>query len=411
MRVHITASHLRRGPLDAANAVSRLSQNGHHWLLGLGLLASLTAAIPTWAATAPTLGAAQSYAVFGATTVTNTGASAVTGDIGVSPGTSVTGFPPGTLVGTIHANDGSAIAAKGPIATAYGALSQACDTNLTGQDLGGMTLTPGVYCFANAAQLTGALTLNALGDPNAVFVFQTGSTLTTATGAAVNLINSGQSCNVFWQVGSSATLGTNTAFSGNLLASASVTLTTGAALVGRALALNGAVTLDTNNVAVANCDPLVVLPTVTLATVSNGGVGTFSFTGNNGFASQSITTMTAGVGVAAPLQTLTAAGAVTAIAEAAPPAGYTLTALSCSGLGAGGTATPNLAARTVTLDAAATASGSAITCTFTNTFDPTVVVSSIPTLSEWAIIALAGLMALIGFAQLVLARFRGRQLG
>jgi hypothetical protein len=147
-----------------------------------------------------------------------------------------------------------------------------------------------------------------------------------------------------------------------VLASASVTLTTGTALVGRALALNGAVTLDTNNVAVANCDPLVVLPTVTLTTVSSGSVGTFNFNGNNGFAGQSITTITSGVGVAAPLQNLTAAGAVTTLTEAAPSAGYTLTALSCSGLGAGGSATPNLTARTVTLDAAATASGSVIAC-------------------------------------------------
>lgn len=401
MRVQITAAHPRRGPLTEAKVASRFNQNGWRWLTGLGLIASLWGAIPALAATAPTLGAAQSYAVFGATTVTSTGASAITGDVGVSPGTSVTGFPPGTLSGTIHINDGSAIAAKGLIATAYGGLSQVCNTNLTGQDLGGMTLTPGVYCFDSSAQLTGALTLNALGDPNAVFVFQTGSTLTTATNASVNVINSGQNCNVFWQIGSSATLGINTVFKGNVLASASITLTTGTSLNGRALALAGAVTLDTNAVAIATCAAPVVLPTVTLTNVSNGGVGTFGFSGNNGFASQSITTLTAGVGVAAPVQTLSAAGASTTLTESAPPVGYTLTSVSCSGLGAGGTATPSLVTRSVTLDAAATAAGAAIACTFTNTVNSPVLVSSpIPTLSEWAMITLATLMALFGMVQL-----------
>ena len=134
-------------------------------------------------------------------------------------------------------------------ATAYNALAgQACDVNLTGQDLGGLVLIPGAYCFSSSAQLTGTLTLDAQGNSNAVWVFQIGSTLTTAVGASVVFINNSPSCcHLFWQVGSSATIGTNTAFAGNILALASITLNTGATMSGKALALNGAVTLDTND--------------------------------------------------------------------------------------------------------------------------------------------------------------------
>jgi len=141
----------------------------------------------------------------------------------------------------------------------------ACNTNLTGQDLGGLTLSPGVYCFSSSAQLTGTLTLDAQGNGNALFVIQIGSTITTASNSSVLLINGGQACNVFWQVGSSATLGTDTAFVGNILALTSITLTTGADVSGRALARNGAVTMDTNNVSItcapclsdADCPPAV----------------------------------------------------------------------------------------------------------------------------------------------------------
>jgi len=132
--------------------------------------------------------------------------------------------------------------------TAYTALAgQACNVNLTGQDLGGMTITPGVYCFDTSAQLTGDLVLDALGNPLAVWVVKIGSTLTTASGSSVAMINGGQALNVFWQVGSSATLGTTTRFSGNILAHISVTLTNGASLVGRAFGLTGAVTMDTTD--------------------------------------------------------------------------------------------------------------------------------------------------------------------
>lgn len=200
-----------------------------------------------------TLGTSQSFAVLGGSTVTNTGASAITGNVGVSPGSSVTGFPPGVVTGgAIHAADAVASQAQTDLTTAYNAAAGTpCTVDLTGQNLGGLTLTPGVYCFTSSAALTGALTLNMQGNPNALFLFKIGSTLTTASGSSVLLTNSGgTTCppNLFWQVGSSATLGTGSTFLGNILALTSITLTTGSNVNGRALARNGAVTLDTNTV-------------------------------------------------------------------------------------------------------------------------------------------------------------------
>ncbi|HUS21716.1 MAG TPA: ice-binding family protein, partial [Aeromicrobium sp.] len=207
------------------------------------------------AASAVGLGTAGSFAVLGGSTVTNTGPSVITGDLGVSPGTSITGFPPGIVIGTIHATDAVALQAQADVTTAYNNVAnQPCDTDLTGQDLGGLTLTAGVYCFSSTAQLTGTLTLNGQNDPDAVFIFQIGSALTTASASSVSFTNSAQQCNVFWQVGASATIGSATAFAGNILALTSITMTTGASLDGRALARNGAVTLDTNVITRATCD-------------------------------------------------------------------------------------------------------------------------------------------------------------
>ena len=226
---------------------------------GSPLLKVFAAARPS--GTAPTLGAAGSFGVLGGSTVTNTGPTVVNGDLGLSPGSAVTGFPPGIVVapGAIHAGDAVAQQAQSDVTIAYNALAgQACDVNLTGQNLGGLTLTPGVYCFNTSAQLTGQLTLNVQGDPNAVFIFKMGSTLTTASGSSVVFSNGGPSCNVFWQVGSSATFGTASAFAGNVIVLTSATLTTGASVTGRVLARNGAVTLDSNTI--ARC---VAAPTAT----------------------------------------------------------------------------------------------------------------------------------------------------
>ena len=154
------------------------------------------------------LGSAAQYGVFAASTITNTGNTVVNGNIGLSPGSSITGFPPGIFTGTQDINNGAATTAKNDIQTAYNSLAgMAANTDLTGQDLGGMTLQSGVYKFSSSGQLTGTLTLNAAGNPNALFVFQFGSTLTTASAASVVLIGGAQACNVYWQVGSSATLG------------------------------------------------------------------------------------------------------------------------------------------------------------------------------------------------------------
>jgi len=209
------------------------------------------------AATLVNLGTADSFAVLAGSTVTNTGVTTIQGNLGVWPGAAIPGFPPGIVNGTIHAADAIAMQAQNDLTTAYiFAAGQAATSNLTGQDLGGLTLLPGVYAFNSSAQLTGTLTLNAQGNPNAVFLFQIGSTLTTASSSSVVLINGGQDGNVFWQVGSSATLGTSTAFEGNILALTSITLNTGATILdGRALARNGAVTLDTNDVTIPPAIP------------------------------------------------------------------------------------------------------------------------------------------------------------
>ena len=217
---------------------------------------------------APSLGSAASFAVLGGQSVTNTGPTVVNGNLGVSPGTAVTGFPPGIVVGgTIHAADAVALQAQSDVTTAYNVLAgQPCNTNLTGQDLGGLTLLPGVYCFSSSAQLTGTLTLDAQGNPSAVFIFQIGSTLTTASNSSVQLINGGNCGNVFFQVGSSATLGTGTTFVGNILALTSVTLGTGASVSGRVLARNGSVTLDNNNISFTACGTVALTLTAIAAT-------------------------------------------------------------------------------------------------------------------------------------------------
>jgi len=206
------------------------------------------------AANTVNLGTADNFAILAGSTITNTGASTVTGDMGLDPGTSITGFPPATLIGTQYINNATSAQAQLDLTTAYNnAAGQGCTQDLTGQNLGGLTLTPGVYCFDTSAQLTGTLTLNGQNNPDAVFIFKMGSTLTTANGSSVTLINETQACNVFWQVGSSATIGGNTTFNGNILALTSITFNTGASITGRALARNGAVTLDTNTVTKATC--------------------------------------------------------------------------------------------------------------------------------------------------------------
>ncbi len=236
------------------------------WFLALPLLA-LTAH-------ASILNSANAFGILGASAVTNTGPSVVGQDLGVWPGTSITGFPPGIVLGTIHNDDAVAMQAQADALTGYNFLAGLAPTQtLTGQDLGGLTLDPGVYFFASSAMMTGQLTLDFQGMNNAIVVFQIGSTLTTASASSVLVINPGTNDQVFWQVGSSATLGTTTAFYGSIIADASVTLNTGTTInCGRAIALTAAVTMDDNTVDTGNCASSTT-PTPEPATLSLVGTG------------------------------------------------------------------------------------------------------------------------------------------
>ncbi len=239
------------------------------------------------AATAVNLGTADNFAILAGSGITATTPSVISGDVGLSPsaGTLYTGLTTGQVTGTIYAVDATGpfgapgnnpallISAKTSLDTAFSSAGQVT-TGIISADLGGQTLTPGVYEDNDAPDslgITGTLTLDAEGDPNAVFIFKTGSTLTTSVGSAVVLINGAQACNVFWQIGSSVTLGTNSIFKGNIFAFASITDNGGSVIEGRFLARNGAVTLNNTTLTKATC----VVPPPTPPTSSGGG-GFFS---------------------------------------------------------------------------------------------------------------------------------------
>ncbi|MHB1785986.1 MAG: ice-binding family protein [Acidimicrobiales bacterium] len=261
-------------------------------MVGLGLAAGTASA----AQPSVGLGTAASFGVLAGSTVTNTGFSNVYGDLGLYPGTSVTGFPPGIVHGTEHITDAAAQKAQADLTTAYNdAVGRNPYTLVTG-DLGGQTLVPGVYKGAPSLGLTGTVTLDGQNDPNSVFIFQApSSTLTTASNSAVALIRGAQACNVFWQVGSSATLGTNTNFVGTILALTSATLDTGATVAGRVLAQNGAVTLDDNAITVPTCNVATTTTTTAPTTTTTAPVGTGS-SGSGGVGSGGV-----GIGAVIPI--------------------------------------------------------------------------------------------------------------
>jgi hypothetical protein len=242
------------------------------WLVVLG---SLTSDVHAALGPAPvSLGAADGFAVLGGATVTSAGVSTVNGDLGVSPGTAATGFPPGTINGTLNAGDATAVRAHADLATAYtDAVGRVPGAPIDG-DLGGVTLTPGVYAAAAALTLGGTLTLDARGNPAAVFILQAGSTLATAAGSQVNLAGGAQPCNVFWQVGSSATLGASSNLAGTILAATSISIGDGVTIDGRALARDGAVTMINDTAGDANCTTLTssTAPTITPFTTKLTGL-------------------------------------------------------------------------------------------------------------------------------------------
>jgi hypothetical protein len=387
------------------------------------LLAPLVfCSLPISAQTVP-LGSAESFGVLGASAVTNTGPSIVTGDLGISPNgeSSVTGFTfstppgPGQVVGTTHFADALAMEAQLDATTAYNTLAGlACDATIAA-DLGGTTLMPGVYCSASTMGLTGTVTLDAQGDPDALFVFQVGSMLTTASASSVQVINGGQACNVFWQIGSSATLGTGTNFVGTIIASASVTMTTGVTSSGRAIARSGAVTMDGNAVTV--CELVGAVPSITKSfsptTIAPDGLSTLTVTLTNPDPAAAtllaplVDNLPTGVVIApVPNATTTCGGGVQPIAVAGTS---TLTLPT-------GAVIPADASCTVTVDVTASAPGtytntiaaSALVTSNGNNPDPAVAVLvvaagvaatvSIPTLSQWTLAGLAMLLALFGLS-------------
>jgi hypothetical protein len=226
-------------------------------IASVALSASLAFAGSSPAATSVGLGTANSFAILAGAGVTNTGPSVINGDLGTSPTPAVTGFggaPNGTVNGAIHQADALAGQAQADLTTAYNNAAGQGPVNTLATELGGQTLTPGVYNSESGTfGITGTLTLNGQGNPEAVFIFKTASTLITASASQVLMINGAQPCHLFWQIGSSATLGTDSAFAGNILALESIQLNSGVTVLGRLLARNASVTLINDSVTRADC--------------------------------------------------------------------------------------------------------------------------------------------------------------
>ena len=300
-------------------------------LIGLGV-SLLVPASPALAAQAPVgLGTAGRFSVLAGSGITNTGPTTVGADIGTFPTLSETGLNTMIIGGVNHGGDSLTQHAKTDLTTAYNTAAGATATAVP-TELGGTTLTPGVYNSATL-QITGTLTLDTLGDPSAVFIFQASSTLVTASNSAVIVSNGLQACNVYWQIGSSATLGTGTALIGTVLASASITATTGATVQGRLLALDGAVTLDTNTI------------TNNVCATSGGATTTVPVTSTTAPstttpATTTTTTVTAGTAVATPPTSTTAPGSAAASSTGSIPGGGATTGATGGTTGGSAAAVP-----------------------------------------------------------------------
>ncbi len=327
-------------------------------MAGAGLflaLAGLLAASVTSAAAAPVgLGTAESFAVLAGAGVTNTGPTQITGDLGTCPTPAITGFPPGTVTGTIHAADAVACQAQSDLVIAYDdAAGRAPTTTYAGPtDLGGMTLLPGVYNSPTSLAITGTLTLDGMGDPDSVFIFQAGSTLITAPNSTVSLINGAQACNVFWQVGSSATLGVDSTFVGTILALTSISANTNANVQGRLLARNGAVTLDSNVITRPVCAPTTTTTTTVAPTTTTTSPGATTTT------------------TVAPTTTTTSPGTTTTTTVApttttSPGATTTTTVAPTTTTSPGATTTTTVAPATTTTLQAGTGTGTGSTTSTT----------------------------------------------
>lgn len=385
----------------------------------VGFAALLLVSAPALAvATAPPLGTTQSFGVLGASTVTNTGNTIIRGDLGLSPGSSVTGFPPGIVVppGTTHVADAVALGAQNDATIAYNNLAgQACDFGPFGPtDLAGQTLVPGVYCYSSSVQNSGIVTLN--GVATDVWVFKIGSTLTTGPGASV--LGTGSKCNIFWQVGSSATLDTTTAFKGTVIALQSITMNNGVILNGKALARNGAVTLINDTVDPSGCagappGGVGLFKVISPAPVGVGGVSTLTIALTN--TNAAVATLTApfsdnfpaGLVISTPPNVATTCGVGVPTATAG---GSTVTLPTGSTIPGGSIATPGFCTLTVNVTVPnggcflnTVPIGALQTSGGNNTASPAVSLcaipnAGIPTLSQWAMIVLALLLAFAGFA-------------
>ncbi len=311
------------GPLKGDSlAASRRSPSrtrGRIFVVGVALTLLSAMVFASGALAAPAsvgLGTAASFSVLGGSTVTNTGPTTMFGDLGLAPGSWVTGAP--HVLGATHVSDAVAIEAKSSLTTAYNDAALRPTNGSAGTDLAGQTFSPGVRTASSSLLLSsGSVTLDAEGDPNAVFVFQIGTTLTTGSGTSVSLINGAQACNVFWQVGSSATLGTGTSFVGTVMAAETITANTAATIHGRLLAQTGAVNLDTNTITTSNCassssgegggsEATTPEEAAALEAASVGGIATTSG-GPTPTTSATATTTAAPAPIPAPLSQSTAA--------------------------------------------------------------------------------------------------------